>query len=91
MDESAERPSEGPGSTPAGERAAGRAPSSSGHQAARAPGGGRAFGLPLEKNAAACAAVVAELEVDEEIRLLNMWCAADAGLVINPDGVINQL
>jgi nicotinate dehydrogenase subunit B len=37
------------------------------------------------------AAVVAEVEVDESVRLLRVWCAADAGLVINPDGAINQL
>jgi CO/xanthine dehydrogenase Mo-binding subunit len=25
------------------------------------------------------------------VRVLNVWCAADGGLVINPDGAINQL
>ncbi len=35
--------------------------------------------------------MVVELSVDEEIRLHHVWCATDAGLVINPDGVINQL
>jgi CO/xanthine dehydrogenase Mo-binding subunit len=59
--------------------------------AARGTGRGRGIGFARYKNTAAYAAVVVELEVDEEIRLLNMWCAADAGLVINPDGVINQL
>ena len=29
--------------------------------------------------------------VDEDIRLHHVWCATDAGLVVNPDGVINQL
>ena len=43
------------------------------------------------KNRAAYAAVVVEVEVDEQIRLSRVWCAADAGLVINPDGAINQL
>src|SRR5204862_890160 len=43
------------------------------------------------KNMAAYAAVVAEVEVEESVRLLRVWCAADAGLVINPDGAINQL
>ena len=37
------------------------------------------------------AAVVAEVEIDEIVRVLNVWCAADGGLVINPDGAINQL
>jgi len=59
--------------------------------AARGTGRGRGIGFARYKNTAAYAAVVVELEIDEEIRLLNMWCAADAGLVINPDGVINQL
>jgi CO/xanthine dehydrogenase Mo-binding subunit len=35
--------------------------------------------------------VVVELEADEAIRLTRMWCAADVGLVVNPDGAINQL
>ena len=37
------------------------------------------------------AAVIAEVEVDETVRVVNVWCAADGGLVINPDGAINQL
>jgi len=37
------------------------------------------------------AAVVVDLEADETVRLRHVWCAADAGLVVNPDGVINQL
>jgi len=59
--------------------------------AQRGTGHGRGIGFARYKNTAAYAAVVVELEIDEEIRLLSMWCAADAGLVINPDGVINQL
>jgi nicotinate dehydrogenase subunit B len=54
-------------------------------------GRGRGIGFARYKNRAAYAAVVAEVEVDEDIRLLKVWCAADAGLVINPDGAINQL
>jgi CO/xanthine dehydrogenase Mo-binding subunit len=56
-------------------------------------GTGRAQGIAFAryKNRAAYAAVVVEVEVDEEIRLSRVWCAADAGLVINPDGAINQL
>jgi CO/xanthine dehydrogenase Mo-binding subunit len=34
---------------------------------------------------------VAEVEVGESVRLLRVWCPANAGLVINPDGAINQL
>ncbi len=61
---------------------------------AKAPGGsgvGRGIGFARYKNKAAYAAVVIELEVEEEIRLRRVWAAADAGLVVNPDGVINQL
>jgi nicotinate dehydrogenase subunit B len=54
-------------------------------------GRGRGIGFARYKNMAGYAAVVAEVEVDESVRLLNVWCAADGGLVINPDGAINQL
>jgi nicotinate dehydrogenase subunit B len=54
-------------------------------------GRGRGIGFARYKNFAAYAAVVAEVEVEESVRLLRVWCAADAGLVINPDGAINQL
>src|SRR5579884_65087 len=61
---------------------------------AGAPGGaghGRGFAFARYKNRAAYAAVVAEVEAEQEVRLRRVWCAADAGLVINPDGAINQL
>jgi CO/xanthine dehydrogenase Mo-binding subunit len=54
-------------------------------------GRGRGIGVARYKDRAAYAAVVAELEADEGVRLTRMWCAADAGLVVNPDGAINQL
>jgi CO/xanthine dehydrogenase Mo-binding subunit len=54
-------------------------------------GSARGIGFARYKNRAAYAAVVIEAEVDEDIRLLRAWCATDAGLVINPDGAINQL
>jgi CO/xanthine dehydrogenase Mo-binding subunit len=54
-------------------------------------GRGRGIGFARYKNMAAYAAVVAEVEVEQSVRLLRVWCAADAGLVINPDGAINQL
>ena len=58
------------------------------------PGGagrGRGIAFARYKNIAAYAAIVAEVEVEEEVRVTRVWCAADAGLVINPDGAINQL
>ncbi|MFN3658137.1 MAG: molybdopterin cofactor-binding domain-containing protein [Pseudolabrys sp.] len=61
---------------------------------ANAPAGtgvGRGIAFAQYKNKAAYAAVVVELKVDEEIRLRHVWCAADAGLVVNPDGILNQI
>jgi len=58
------------------------------------PGGsgrGRGVAFARYKNRAAYTACVVELDVDEEIRLRHVWCATDAGLVINPDGAINQI
>ena len=65
----------------------------SGWQAGLPAGTGRGRGVAFAryKNMAAYAAVVAEVEVEESVRLVRVWCAADAGLVINPDGAINQL
>jgi CO/xanthine dehydrogenase Mo-binding subunit len=54
-------------------------------------GRGRGFGFAQYKNRAAYAAVVAEVEVDQAVRLTRIWCAADGGLIVNPDGAINQL
>ena len=56
-------------------------------------GTGRGLGLAWSryKNKAAYACVAVELEVDRDIALRRVWCAADAGLVINPDGARNQL
>ena len=57
------------------------------------PGDGRAlgFGFARYKNIASFAAVVVEVEVEEDVRLKRVWCAADAGLVIAPDGARNQI
>jgi nicotinate dehydrogenase subunit B len=54
-------------------------------------GRGRGIGFARYKNMAAYAAVVADVEVDETVRLTRIWCAADGGLIVNPDGAINQL
>ncbi len=61
---------------------------------AKAPSGtgrGRGIAFAQYKNRAAYAAVVVDLEVDETIRLREVWCVADAGLVVNPNGAVNQL
>jgi CO/xanthine dehydrogenase Mo-binding subunit len=52
---------------------------------------GRGIGFAQYKNLAAYAAVVADVEVEETIRVTRIWCACDGGLVVNPDGAINQL
>ena len=62
--------------------------------AGRGKGGdgvGLGIGFGRYKNSSAYAAVVMEVAVDAEIRLLRAWCAADGGLIINPDGARNQL
>lgn len=61
---------------------------------ARGPGAegvGFGFAFSRYKNKAAYLAAVAEVEIDEVVRVRRLWCAADAGLVINPDGAINQI
>jgi CO/xanthine dehydrogenase Mo-binding subunit len=65
----------------------------SGWRAGRAGGAGEGWGFAFAryKNIAAYCAVVAEVEAEESVRVTRVWCAADAGLVINPDGAINQL
>jgi nicotinate dehydrogenase subunit B len=62
--------------------------------AARGAGGeGRGMGIAWAryKNKAAYAAVAVEIVVDHEVHVRRAWIAADAGLVINPDGAANQL
>jgi nicotinate dehydrogenase subunit B len=54
-------------------------------------GSGRGIAFARYKNRAGYAAVVVALDVEETIRLRHVWCVADAGLVVNPDGAINQL
>ncbi|HXW39574.1 MAG TPA: molybdopterin cofactor-binding domain-containing protein [Xanthobacteraceae bacterium] len=80
-------------SDPRARRVVERAAAMADWQRREPPGAGRAKGIGFAqyKNRAAYAAVVVELEVEESVRLLHAWCAADAGLVINPDAVKNQL
>ena len=35
--------------------------------------------------------VIAEVEAEHQVRLVRAWATVDAGLVVNPDGVINQI
>jgi CO/xanthine dehydrogenase Mo-binding subunit len=60
----------------------------------RGPAGtGKGLGIAMAryKNRAAYAAVVVALEVAETVTLSHVWCVTDAGLVVNPNGAINQL
>jgi nicotinate dehydrogenase subunit B len=52
---------------------------------------GRGIAFARYKNLSAYCAVVAEIEVAEKIRLLRMVAAVDAGGVVNPDGLVNQI
>jgi CO/xanthine dehydrogenase Mo-binding subunit len=54
-------------------------------------GYGHAIGFAKYKNLGAYCAVVAELEVGHEVRVNRLTLAVDVGLVINPDGVRNQI
>ena len=52
---------------------------------------GRGIGFARYKNAGAYCAVVADIEVGEKIHVRKVFAAVDCGLVINPDGVRNQI
>jgi CO/xanthine dehydrogenase Mo-binding subunit len=72
-------------------------PETAARGAASPPNGerrGRGIGFARYKNEATYVAVIAEVAVDMatgEVRVSEAHLAADAGLVINPDGLINQL
>ncbi|MGH8669809.1 MAG: molybdopterin cofactor-binding domain-containing protein [Burkholderiales bacterium] len=52
---------------------------------------GHGVGFARYKNIGAYCAVLAEVEAGEALRVTRLVLAADVGLVINPDGVANQL
>jgi CO/xanthine dehydrogenase Mo-binding subunit len=53
--------------------------------------GGRGIGFARYKNLSAYCAVVAEVEVAEALRVKRVFAAVDAGQVVNPDGLANQI
>ncbi|MGH7010737.1 MAG: molybdopterin cofactor-binding domain-containing protein, partial [Caulobacteraceae bacterium] len=60
----------------------------------RGPSGegiGLGMGYARYKNSGAYLCAVAEVEATAEPRVLRLWLACDPGLVINPDGAVNQL
>jgi nicotinate dehydrogenase subunit B len=55
---------------------------------------GRGFGFAKYKNLACHVACVADVEIERssgQVRVSQVWSAVDAGLVINPDGLKNQI
>ncbi len=52
---------------------------------------GRGIGFARYKNAAAYVAIIAEVELAEDVRVPKLWCAFDVGQAIHTDGVINQM
>jgi CO/xanthine dehydrogenase Mo-binding subunit len=61
------------------------------HGFERAEGRGHGIAWARYKTIAAWGAVVAEVVLEKEVRVARLVCAVDVGLVINPDGVINQV
>jgi CO/xanthine dehydrogenase Mo-binding subunit len=54
-------------------------------------GRGHGIGFAKYKNLGAYCAVAAEVQVEHEVRVNRLVLAVDVGLVINPDGVKNQI
>jgi CO/xanthine dehydrogenase Mo-binding subunit len=52
---------------------------------------GHGIGYARYKNSSAYCAIVAEVEAISEVRVRRLVIAVDAGLVINPDGAVNQI
>jgi nicotinate dehydrogenase subunit B len=53
--------------------------------------GGHGVGYARYKNSSAFCAVVAEVAAVEQVHVRRLTIAVDAGLVINPDGAVNQI
>jgi nicotinate dehydrogenase subunit B len=54
-------------------------------------GTGWGVGFARYKNSGGYCAVVAEVEAEAELRVRRLTLAVDVGLVVNPDGVLNQV
>jgi CO/xanthine dehydrogenase Mo-binding subunit len=57
----------------------------------RGPDVGLGVGLARYKNRGAWCAVVAEVEAEASVTVRRLTIAVDVGLVVNPDGVVNQI
>lgn len=54
-------------------------------------GAGLGLGFARYKNTSAYCAVIVRAELDEDLRITDAWTAVDAGEMINPDGIANQV
>lgn len=54
-------------------------------------GAGLGIGFGRYKNRAAYCAVVALVRVEEKVHVERVWAVVDAGAVVNPDGLVNQI
>ena len=62
--------------------------------ASRGPGGngsGKGLAFCIHRNRGAFVACAAAVETDTDVRVRKVWCVADAGLIVNPDGAKNQI
>ena len=57
----------------------------------RGDGTGVGLGYARYKGTSGYCAAVARVEAETDVRVTDVWLAADVGRVINPDGVINQV
>ena len=55
------------------------------------PGHGLGIGYSRHRDRGAMVAVVCEVAVETEVKLVEIWCVVDGGLIINPDGAANQI
>jgi nicotinate dehydrogenase subunit B len=76
---------------PRARRVVSRVAEISGYSTACGAGFGRGLGFARFKNTGSYCAVVALVSVDEAVEVRKLWAAVDAGLVINPAGVISQV
>src|SRR5690606_13080427 len=52
---------------------------------------GRGIGFCKYKNLGSYCAVIAEVKLEQDLRVVRAWAAVDVGRVVNPDGVANQI
>ena len=69
---------------------AARAAAGSAYGTEAGEGAGWGFGYARYKNTAAYCAIAARVEVDEVVRVTDVFAAIDPGEAINPDGIVNQ-